>query len=489
MADYIKKTQEQAAAAWIDHLNQLRLNELLSRLMLQDTNFESTIKEIQEMKQNIDGLIDSNRGGSKGLHGFIAEAAEVGISNARNLIRGLKPVCTWINDNGPADILYADGTKVQVKFVQENFSVGHGGGSKGNPSGFYDTYKKYPWLTEQGGKYMLPKDFYPKIVKIWNTSKEEAGKWTSNDPITYRQWKAVHEFFKATGTTPEDFVPSLLNYDESKKENIGEKIGQVEKEIRKTDEALRKEAYEKSKPTLQEGLKATAVSAALEGGVAFCTSVVKKRKSGKKLAEFTADDWKEVGIDTGVSVAKGGIRGAAVYTLSNFTATPANVASGLVTATFGVATQAKQLRAGNIDEEDFLVNSEALCLDVTISTVSSLLGQVAIPVPILGAIIGNVAGMFLYDIAKNQGLKREQNIIAGYRAEMEALIEKLDAQYREVVQKLKDGLKKFVSMMELAFDLDVNEAFCKSVEFARFNGVPEKKILKTKPEVDAFFLA
>ena len=160
-----------------------------------------------------------------------------------------------------------------------------------------------------------------------------------------------------------------------------------------------------------------------------------------------------------------------------------------MTATFGVTAQAKLLREGKIDDEEFLINSEALCLDVTISTISSLSGQVAIPIPVLGAIVGNVAGMFLYDIAKNQGLKQEQSIIAGYRAEIAALIEQLDEQYRALLQLLEANLKKFESMMALAFDPDINTAFDSSIEFARFNGVAEEKILKTKSDIDAFFLA
>ena len=128
-------------------------------------------------------------------------------------------------------------------------------------------------------------------------------------------------------------------------------------------------------------------------------------------------------------------------------------------------------------------------MDVTISTVSSLFGQVAIPIPVLGAIIGNVAGMFLYDIAKNQGLKQEQSLIAVYRAEIAALIERLDEQNRVLLRVLEANLKKFKSMLELAFDSNLNTAFDASINVARFNGVAEEKTLKTKSDIDAFYLA
>ena len=77
---------------------------------------------------------------------------------------------------------------------------------------------------------------------------------------------------------------------------------------------------------------------------------------------------------------KGGIRGASIYTLTNFTATPAAVASAMVTATFGIAEQAYQLKQGNVDEQRFIENSEMLCLDASVSALSSFAGQVLIPV-------------------------------------------------------------------------------------------------------------
>ena len=54
---------------------------------------------------------------------------------------------------------------------------------------------------------------------------------------------------------------------------------------------------------------------------------------------------------------------------------------------------------------------------------------------------------------------------------------------------LEAQFKRFKSMLELAFDPDVNLAFDSSIRFARFNGVPENIILKDKSEIDAYFMA
>ena len=120
MDDYLKRTQEQATAAWINLLNQKRIDELVRALFEQDINLEQALAELQKMKANIQKLIESNRGGDKGIHGFIAEAAEVGIENAKKLIEGLNASCKWLNDNGPADF-QRDGIDIQQKFVEKFF--------------------------------------------------------------------------------------------------------------------------------------------------------------------------------------------------------------------------------------------------------------------------------------------------------------------------------------------------------------------------------
>lgn len=261
-----------------------------------------------------------------------------------------------------------------------------------------------------------------------------------------------------------------------------------ERNIRNEDQRRRDTAYEASKPTLKQGAQAAAVGAAAEGGMAFCLGVVKKRKQGKQLAEFTAEDWQEVGIDTAKGSVQGGIRGGAVYAMTNFTATPAAVANALVTASFGVAAQAYQLRQGNITEEDFIVNSEVICLDVSVSAVASLLGQTLIPIPVLGAIIGNVTGMFMYQIAKDHLSANEQTLIINYRESLASLSKMLVERYQELIAQLKKELAKYISVLEMAFDPDVNIAFDGSIVLADYVGVSQESALRSKRDIDNYFM-
>ena len=174
--------------------------------------------------------------------------------------------------------------------------------------------------------------------------------------------------------------------------------------------------------------------------------------------------------------------------MTNFTATPAAVANALVTASFGVAAQAYQLQQGNITQEDFIVNSEVLCLDVSVSAVASMLGQTLIPVPVLGAIIGNMAGMFMYQIAKDHLSEKEQVLIQNYRESFAALNKLLEERYQQLTAQLKKELAKYTSMLELVFDVNVNIAFDGSIALADYVGVAQDRVLRSKADIDNYFL-
>ena len=71
---------------------------------------------------------------------------------------------------------------------------------------------------------------------------------------------------------------------------INDTITKEKVNIEETDQSRRNQFHAASRPNLQEGFKATAISAAIEGGMSFCLGVARKLKSGKKLSAFTEQD-------------------------------------------------------------------------------------------------------------------------------------------------------------------------------------------------------
>lgn len=475
----VKSTQEQAVASWINYLNQVRLDRFAERLKQQDINLDEALSELAELKAFI-GDPAHILGSDATKHGEIAEHMQVNISNARRAIQGLCKEHTFdeVGRTAPEDYL-KNGQQVQSKFyngLKQTFFNNHG---------LEDHLRTYPDFVNNGGSYDIPKDQYQQMIDLLDNYRNSPSQLSTSD---YYLAKKLDKFLKMNRLEiGRDIKPAVVDYSEVQRNVADDTVNREEGNIKKEDEKQRKEAYNKSKPALKEGVKAAGISAAIEGGITFCLSVAKKRKE-KKISGFTGDDWKDIGIDTGKGTVKGGIRGGAIYILTNFTATPANVASAYVTAAFGVAEQIKALEAGKVSEEDFVINCETVCLDVSISAIASLAGQIIIPIPVLGAVIGNVAGEFIYELCKKEGTKQSNEIIARYNQEMSRLDQQLDIQLLQVIMEIREALKKFEDLEKFAFSMDMNQAFNGSVNLAKELGVNDNQILRMKDQIDNYFL-
>lgn len=475
----VKSTQEQAVASWITYLNQVRLDNLIERLNQQDINLEDALNELAKLKEF---LSDPSHilGSDATKHGEIAEHMQVNFQNARRAIQGLAKEYTFdgVGRTAPEDYL-KNGQQIQSKFYnglkQTLF----------NKHGLLEHMETYPNFVNDGGSYDIPKDQYEKMLELLDKYKNNPSELSASD---FNLAKKIDEFLKNKGLElGKDINPAVANYKDVQQGVAKNTVDDEEKNIKKEDENQRKQAYDESKPSLKEGAKAAGISAAVEGGVTFCMAVARKRKQ-KKFADFTEEDWKEIGLDTGKGTIKGGVRGGAIYAMTNFTATPANVASAYVTAAFGVASQVKALERGEVSEEDFVINCEAVCLDTTVSAIASLAGQVLIPIPVLGAVIGNIAGEFVYDLCKKQANVKSQKIIVGYNTEMEMLNQKLDIQYMKVVLEIQKALQRFTDLEKMAFNVDVNIAFNGSSGLALEVGVQKNQILKNMNDINAYFM-
>ena len=479
----LKSTQEQAVASWINYLNQVRIDRLLEALSREQDNLEAALNTINETLGIIGKDIVNNglgRGGERGMHGFIAEVAEVGVGNARELIEGRAPIYEWINDNGPED-LRRGAELIQQKFVN---SGGHL-----SLQAIKQHFQTYPDFLENGGKYQIPADHYEKIKWLVSISEKDANKMpTTTGEFSLRQWREVNEFFKNENIPLDKIEPSALDYKSVQKNMYEQTLESEKQDLQARNQERRDQAYQESKPTLAEGAKATAISAAVEGGMSFCMGIASKRREGKKIKDFDQGDWKDIGADTGIGTVKGGVRGASIYLLTNYTATPAAVASAMVTASFGIAEQAHQFRQGNLDEATFIENSEILCLDAAVSALSSFAGQVIIPVPVVGAVIGNAVGTMMYQLAKDSLSVKEQKILEEYLNSIQELDEDLKAQYQDFILGISENMKQFMDIMNRAFAPNIRIAFSGSVDLAREMGVPTEEIIDNREKLYAYFL-
>lgn len=254
------------------------------------------------------------------------------------------------------------------------------------------------------------------------------------------------------------------------------------------DQSARDVAYQQSLPTLREGATAGLTAATLAGGTAFVLAVVARRREGKRLTEFSAQDWADIAGGAGMGFGKGGVRGLSIYALTNFTATSAAVASSIVTASFGIAEQANKLRRDEIDELAFIENAELVALEAAVRALSSFVGQATIPIPVLGAVIGTTIGTVMYKAVASSLSKREAALIERYLDEQRVLDEQLAAEYQEVLAQLDRGMSDYLGLLERAFSLDIQVALTGSIELAVELGVAVHEILDSEEKALAYFL-
>ena len=88
----LQEAAGQADAIVVDAVNATRIGQLLKALSRIDHNQAGANEEITKLKAEIQKLLLSNRGGEKGIHGFIGETSQVHISNIKAFINGDEPL-------------------------------------------------------------------------------------------------------------------------------------------------------------------------------------------------------------------------------------------------------------------------------------------------------------------------------------------------------------------------------------------------------------
>lgn len=444
-----RSNQEQAAASWVNHLNQLRIDALLRTLSTQDQNLENAVTTIDEALKTIGrDVVSTNRGGQTGMHGFIAEIAEVGVGNARAQVLGGKPSYHLVNDNGPVDLIRG-GRALQLKFSES--------GGRYSLGAVKDHLDRYPDYVRDGGAYQIPEDHFQTVSTLHSMSAKDAGKLLSRsgEEPSLRDWQRIQDFFEETQLSIDSLEPSNHRYPEIQRGTYKTTLEGEKESLSSADRDLRDQAHRESQPQVHEAMQATAVAAAVEGGMSFALAVGRRRKEGKSFRNFSEDDWWEIAGESGRGFTKGGVRGLSIYTLTNHAATSAAAASSMVTASFGIAEQAHRLRSGEITEVEFVEHAELLSIEASVSALSSLAGQALIPIPVLGAVLGNTAGTLMYKTAMDALSKREQKLIEEFSERQRALDEQLRTDYLDFIEALNESMFTFLSLVDRAFSSDV----------------------------------
>lgn len=496
----------QIAGAAVDVFNSIRLehlndalaaiNEQLSdSLSAQGRNFAKAIERMDivqkfiEHPETILGRMDTK-------HGEIAEQLEVGITNAKQALHGLEDIATadpaivGRTTNAPADYLI-NGVQVQSKFINSPLHT------LDHVLNHLEKYEDIGFGKTDASMYHIPKDQYQRITKIL----EDKDAYRLGSREERHIIEKIREIEKQSGRKFKDLVkPAHADYDDvqwgriqdtidSNKSELVEENRQIKDEYQREADADTAKAVMEHKASFGEAVKAAGVAAAVSGSITLSTEVYKKKKAGIKLTEFTAEDWKEIGLKTGGSAGKGGISGFAIYGLTNLTCMSAPLASGYVSGAFGIVSLLRDYRNGESSFEDFIESSEMLCMDTAVVTAGSIIGQALIPIPGLGMIIGGFASNIAFDIIKKYCSQKELEYLTAYRERKQFMMQEQKDELHVYVREMLSRYQELGQLASKAFDFDVNYQvrFEASKELALSVGVANNEILSTEEEIDSFF--
>lgn len=485
----------QGIAAQVNYLESTRLAEFvaaLERILVSEaeglaevaSREARAVRHLDLARIKVQAIIDANCGNAWGMHGFIAEYAEAGVTNAERTINGLRPLTQVLADNGPAD-LSVRGVLVQMKFYA-------------NP------YKELLQSVHyRDMKMMFPQNHFEVFDQIM---RGETHLEVDGSVLSAKKVNAIRDFIEqesaARGQPYTKWMgPSKLEYAEVQRGAIGgtldEKTAAMHRRaklqrqgVRDDSETQRSSAAQQAAPSLGEAAKVAGTAVTVQGALSFGMFVYRRHRAGIRIWEFGRDDWREGGIEAARGGLKGGVSGLAIYGLTQVCRMGAPAAAAVASGTIGLATAVADRRLGKLDDDEFADLVFFNAIEATGAAVGAGLGQALIPVPILGAVVGSLAASMIIGQGREFLSQTEIDVVRARESEIQAYIDGLDADLQAEYARILEKHDYCRDLQERAFDTAANVELqlLSSIELARSLGVAEEQILHSVAEADAYFL-
>lgn len=463
---------DQFAGVVVESINEGRLADEVAQLANQDQALLKALAETAKVREFVNApehILGSD--GTK--HGEVAEQVEVGVRRAREILAGTEPTATFegVGRCAPEDYRI-EGVDVQSKFIN---------GTNNTLTHVLKHMEQYENFGRDGSYYHIPKDQYAQIQEVLKGNTAGLSAKTVRAIL-----QKVREIEHETGKAFDEVVkPSVSKYPEVQLGKVNETLDGHDSDLKKESEALKEQIQVEHEPSLVEGLKAAGTAAAVGAAVSFTMKAWGKYREGKNLfqGDFTAEDWKDVGGAAFNGAVGGAIAGGAIYALTNYADLSAPFAGAFVSAAKGVASLVTDYHAGKISLDALIDEGLFVCSDAAIVGLCTAAGQTLIPVPVVGAVLGSIAGKLLSTFLGKQMRDAQvqlDNQLAKFRAA-------LGAKFQQVMAELETRISELGDLTTAAFDLRRNEELVmRSVALAQAYGVSEGLILNNESDLDAF---
>ena len=468
----------QVASSWasLDAAN--RSSDLADALSSQDRAFMAAMREMQVVRDFV-GTPENILGSAMTKHGEIAEQVNVAIIRARDILLGRAPTATFegVGRFSPTDY-QVDGVDIQSKYHN---------GLRNTLDGVLGHASDHPGFASGGGGYHFPRDQYEQVRQLNETGRIDGLSDRSADAVRDR----LGSLQQRTRRPADGLIASgETDYGEVQQGRIHDTIRDREGRLVEKNEDLKRRAQADHSPSLAGLGQAAAIGAAAGGGVGLAQGVWVKCREGKSpfRGDFSAQYWLDIGVPAARGAGGGAVAGGALYLLTNSTNLSAPAAGALVSGLMGVGSLLHHYHSGAIDGEQFVDMSQMVVMDAAIVGMASMTGQVLIPVPLLGAFVGSVAGKLVAAAIKDSLGESESELSEQLLAYEEAALSQLDHSYLAHVRRLDTYIENLERLALVAFDNAVNTdlRLYASVEFAEAVGVPDGLIIHTTDDLDRF---
>ena len=474
-ADLHVSAQVTAALARLDATS--GAGALAGALQEQDRVFLGAMREMQAVRDFV-GSPENILGRAATKHGEIAERVHVGVSRAWDVLHRRAPIATTdgVPRTGPVDYR-VDGVDIQSKYYN---------GLRNTLDGVASHAEKYPGFPDGPGRYHIPRDQHRQLDEFLRTGGIEGQSDRSASALQRR----VDDLERTTGRPADDLIePGDASYAEVQRGRVHDTLRNREDRLTHENEELERTARVEHGPSTAGFVKAASLGVAVGGGVGLAQAIWIKCREGRNpfRGEFSIHDWQDVGVVAAQGAGGGAVAGGALYLLTNSTALAAPFAGSLVSGLMGIGVLLRDHYAGTIDGDQFVEMSHIVAMDAAAVGLASAAGQIMIPVPLLGALLGGLAGKLVTSALKD-GLRESESALIASLAEYERYaFGQLDEEFRAVMQRLDAWFGNLERLAVTAFDPEVNHELLRaSVRMAKTVGVHDALILRTTDDLDTF---
>ena len=434
------------------------------------------MRELQAVRDFL-GTPENILGRAATKHGEIAERVHVGVSRAWDVLHGCAPTATFdgVPRTGPVDYR-VDGVDIQSKYYN---------GLRNTLDGVASHAEKYPGFAGGRGRYHIPGDQHRQLEELRRTGEIEGLSDRSASVLQRR----VDDLEQATGRPADALIePGDASYAEVQRGRVHDMLHDRKDRLTQENDELKRTARVEHGPSTAGFVRAAGLGAAVRGGVGLAQAIWIKYREGRNpfRGEFSIRDWQDVGVVLAQGAGGGAVAGSSLYFLTNSTALAAPFAGSLVSGLMGIGVLLRDHYAGTIDGEQFVEMSHIVAMDAAAVGLASVAGQTMIPVPLLGALLGGLAGKLVASALQDGLGESEWALISRLSQYERYALEQLDEEFRAVMQGLDAWFGNLERLAVTAFDPAANaDLLMASVRVAEIVGVPDARIVRKIADLDA----